>query len=214
MGSDFIRKYFIDDIDNEGGVMEKQLKLKNGMTVIIREMTGEDAEASLRFFQSLEEEDKRYLRMDVGNQDAIQHRIKSMQSGQVKRLVAVMKKEIIADGALEMEARAWKKHVAEIRLIINRKYQRLGLGKLLARELYLLAVSEKVEDIVAKIMKPQTGAIKLFEKLGFKQDAVLKDYVRDIGGEKQDLVVMRCNVKKMFQELEELTELSDWQHMR
>jgi len=194
--------------------MNKQLKLKDGSEIIIREMTESDAPESYKFFQSLNPDDKRYLRMDVGNKQSVLRRIESMKCGQVHRLVAVVGNEIIADGALEIEVHAWKKHVAEIRLIIRPEYQRKGMGLLMARELYLLGVSERVEDIVAKMMKPQIGAIKLFKKLGFRQDAIFKDYVLDIGGMRQDLIVMRCNVKAMFTELEEFTEFSDWQHMR
>ena len=65
--------------------------------------------------------------------------------------------------------RKWKKHSGEIRLLISKTYRRKGLGMLLARELYLLAISEKVEDIIVKMMKIQEDAINIFKRMGFKQ---------------------------------------------
>ena len=47
-----------------------------------------------------------------------------------------------------------------------RDYQRRSLGMILARELYLLAASKRVEEIVVKFMAPQIGARKIVGKLG------------------------------------------------
>ena len=85
---------------------------------------------------------------------------------------------------------------------------------LLARELYLLAISEKVEEIIVKMMKPQVAAINIFKRIGFKQEVVLPDYVKDLEGTTRDLIIMRCNVNEMWKELEEYLEDSDWQRTR
>ncbi|MEE8335942.1 MAG: GNAT family N-acetyltransferase, partial [Candidatus Neomarinimicrobiota bacterium] len=102
----------------------------------------------------------------------------------------------------------------EIRLLVSEDYRRKSLGMLLARELYLLAISNKVEEIIVKIMKPQAAAINIFKRMGFKQEAVLPDYVKDLGGTKRDLIIMRCDVNEMWKELEEYYEDSDWQRTR
>ena len=135
-----------------------------------------------------------------------------MKSGLVRRIVATYKDKIIADAALEMEGVGWKEGVAEMRIIISRPYQRKGLGILMAGELYLLAQKEKVEELVVKMMKPQKGAQSIFHKLGFHHDTTLSNYVKDLHGHKQDLVIMRCSLSELWQELEDYFYEKDMRH--
>ncbi|MFC1542971.1 GNAT family N-acetyltransferase [Candidatus Neomarinimicrobiota bacterium] len=194
--------------------MRKSLTLRDGAEVTIRKMRKDDLDRSLSFFQSLPEEDRKYLRRDVTKRDIVAERINAMKSGKVRRLVAVLDHEIVADGSLELETPDWKKHVGEIRLIVARSFQRKGLGRLMARELYLLAARKKVEEIVVKMMRPQTAAISIFHSLGFTEDATLTDYAEDLSGSKQDLIVMRCDLKALMTEMEDYMADSDWQRMR
>ncbi|MFB0516481.1 MAG: GNAT family N-acetyltransferase [Candidatus Neomarinimicrobiota bacterium] len=194
--------------------MKKILQLKDGASITIRPMRKDDLARSLAFFQALPEEDRRYLRREVTSPEAVEERIKELRSGKVKRLVAIFNEEIVADGSLELETQEWKKHMAEIRLIIARPFQRRGLGTLMARELYLLAARERVEVIVVKMMGPQIAARGIFKRLGFSEDVILSEYVRDRGGSKQDLIVMRCNLKSLMKEMEDHLADTDWQRTR
>ncbi len=191
--------------------MENTVRLRDGTEVIIRTMRKEDLEESYHFFKSLAPEDRTYLRTDVTKLNVIKARIKAQEEGLVRRLVAVIDNKIITDGGLELSGREWKKHQGEIRLIVATEYQQKGLGLLMAKELWQLALKEKLQDIVVKIMRPQKGAIRIFKKLGFQEEAVFKDYVTDGKGKKQDLIVMRCDVDKMWKAMEEDLISSDWQ---
>ena len=194
--------------------MRKKVKLKDGSEVLIREMRKDDIDRSLAFFQALPEEDRAYLRRDVTNREIVGRRIQELKSGRIMRLVAVVGEHIVADGSLELEAQGWGEHHAEIRLVVANPFQRKGLGTLMARELYLLAASKKVEEIIVKIMGPQVGVQDIFKRLGFHPETVLHDYVKDIRGTKQDLVVMRCNLEELWQKLRDHIVDSDWQRMR
>ncbi len=191
--------------------MENTVHLRDGTEVIIRTMRKEDLEESYHFFKSLAPEDRTYLRTDVTKLNVIKARIKAQEEGLVRRLVAVIDNKIITDGGLELSGREWKKHQGEIRLIVATEYQQKGLGLIMAKELWQLALKEKLQDIVVKIMRPQKGAIRIFKKLGFQEEAVFKDYVTDGKGKKQDLIVMRCDVDKMWKAMEEDLISSDWQ---
>ena len=90
----------------------------------------------------------------------------------------------------------------------------MGLGMLMARELYHLAASEKLEELVVKMMRPQVGARKIFRRLGFREETMLPEYVTDLHGKKQDLIVMRCDLEGLWQELEHYFEQGDWQRAR
>ena len=194
--------------------MIKTVKLKDGTDVELRNLKKKDRKRLTAFFRSLPDEDRRYLRVDITNKETIKQIIKSSKSEKNLRIIAIINDQIVADGLLELEKRKWKKHSGEIRLLISKQYRRKGLGMLLARELYLLAISEKVENIIVKMMKPQVAAINIFKRMGFKQETVLPDYVKDLEGTKRDLIIMRCDVNEMWKELEEYLETSDWQRVR
>jgi L-amino acid N-acyltransferase YncA len=194
--------------------MEAQARLKDGTGIVIRPMTEDDVDKSWAFFRKLPQEDRAYLRVDVTKRDVVEKRIRDMRNGDVKRLVALAGDEIVADGALELAGAGWKEHVAELRLIVAKAYQRKGVGMLLARELYTLASAEKVEDVVVEMMAPQAAARRIFLKLGFKEEALFPSFVKDITGRKQDLIVMRSALGALWHELEEQMDLSDWQRTR
>ena len=194
--------------------MRKKIGLKDGTKALIRSLKMEDLDKSLRFFRALPEEDRAYLRVDVTKREIVKKRIASIKSHNIVRLVAIVDKDIIADGALEFEKDSWKKHVAELRLIVARPFQRKGMGMLMTGELFSIGASKKVEEIIAKFMKPQVGAKKIMRQLGFHKDAVLRDYVKDIKGMKHDLIIMRCDLDSLWQKLEDFIVDLDWQRSR
>lgn len=194
--------------------MEKIIRFKDGTEAFIRTMCKEDLDRSLAFFQALPDEDRKYLRRDVTKREVVAWRIEAMQSSRVKRLVALLDDEIIAEGSLELETQEWKKHIGEIRLIVARSFQRKGLGRLMARELYFLALSDKIEELVVKVMRPQVRAHSIFKRLGFAEDIALSEYVKDQTGTKQDLIVMRCELQALMKEMEDYMADSDWERTR
>lgn len=194
--------------------MKKNVKLKDGTAIVLRQLKKKDRNRLTVFFRSLPKEDRIYLRVDITDKETIKQIIKSSKLGESRRIIALDNDNIVATGLLELEKRKWKKHFGEIRLLVSKSYRRKGLGMLLARELYLLAISEKVEDIIVKMMKPQVAAIDIFKRMGFKEEAVLPDYVKDLEGTKRDLIIMRCDVNEMWKELEEYLADSDWQRTR
>lgn len=194
--------------------MRKSVKLKDQTEILIREMRGDDLDESYDFFTSLPEVDRAYLRRDVSQREVVEQRIAEIESGTVLRLVAVADGKIAADGSLETSGEEWKEHVGELRLIVGQPYRRKGLGTVMARELYLLAASARVEDIVARIMRPQKAALSIFRKLGFREEASLHDWVQDQSGTKQDLILMRCNLEALWEKMEDLFTSTDWERTR
>ena len=194
--------------------MSRKVRLRDGTLVVIRPMTRSDADRSFAFFESLSPEDKAYLRRDVSKKEVVEKRIRAMRSGNVKRVVALVDDRIVADAALEFEPLAWKRHVAELRLIVASDYQRKGLGMLMARELYSIATEADVEEIAVCMMRPQIAARSIFRKLGFHEETVLPDYVKDLDGHKQDMILMRCNLQALWDELEDFISTWDWQRTR
>lgn len=182
--------------------MAKTYTLKDGTEVTIRPLVESDVEKSLAFFQSLPPEERLYLRVDVTDRDVVQKRISGSGLKEYKRIVADVDGEIVADAGLELRPHGWERHLADFRLIVSPDFQGKGLGMLLAEELYEMALNEKVEEMIVEIMAPQQNAKKIFEKLGFKEDTVIKNFVKDIDGNKQDLILLRCDLEEIWGQIE------------
>ena len=193
--------------------MKKQAYLRDGTEVLIRDLKENDIEKSFAFFQELSDNDRLYLRVDVTDKKLVEKRIKDLRYKRISRLVALSSDKIVADGALELEDHGWEDHIGELRLIVANDFRRNGLGMLMANELYTLAASQKVEEIVVKIMKPQKEAQCIFKRLGFHLDVVIPDYVEDIHHHKHDLIIMRCKLKELWTELAEYFYEKDMRRM-
>jgi len=190
-------------------MVDKTVTLKDDRVVVIRDMKPGDTQRSFEFFAALPDEDRRYLRSDVRRWEVVERRTRELDTGRALRLVAVDDDEIVADGALELAGHGWGENIAEIRLIVAHEYQRLGLGAILARELYFLAAEKKVDRIVARMMRPQVGAKRIMRRLGFHDEFLIPEHVRDQDGAWQDLIIMRCNLDELWGEMEGMFEESD-----
>ena len=72
----------------------------------------------------------------------------------------------------------------------------------------------KIEEILVEFMEAQVGVQNIFKRLGFHQDAVFHDYVKDVSGKKHDLIIMRCNLEELWQKLDHYLADSDWLRTR
>jgi len=194
--------------------MEKTEALKNGKKVIVRPLTLKDLDKLMAFYKSLPPEDRKYLRVDVTNRKVVAERIPSTDQEQVFRIIALYKDKIVADGALELSGEEWRRHQGEVRLIVARPFRRKGLGMIMIRELYFLATARNVATVVAKMMRPQKAAQTIFHRLGFREEALLPDYVKDLTGRTQDLLIMIADLGDMWSEVDHFYSDSDWERCR
>lgn len=194
--------------------MDKVETLKDGKKVVIRSLTSKDLDKLMAFYRSLPLEERKYLRVDVTDRKVVAQRIKSAEHDKVFRIIALYQDRIVADGALELSGEEWRRHQGELRVIAARAFRRRGLGLIMMRELYFLAAAENVEKLVAKMMRPQKSARAICLRLGFREELLLPDYVKDLSGKPQDLVIMTCDLDDMWSEVDEFYGASDWQRCR
>ncbi len=194
--------------------MEKTERMKDGTEVTIRPLVPKDTDRLMEFYGSLPEEDRRYLKFDVTDRKAVAKRLSRVESGDDIRVVAIHGGVIVASGALELSGEAWSKHQGEIRVIVARPFQKRGLGTIMIRELYFIAVQNQIQKIVARMMRPQVGAQKIFRRLGFREESMLPDFVKDLRGGPQDLILMTCDVNELWKQLDRTFSESDWQRCR
>jgi L-amino acid N-acyltransferase YncA len=209
-----IKYYSFGKYGEEAFIMDKTETLKDGTKVTIRNLTVKDLDRLMSFYRSLPEEDLKYLRVDVTNRNVVKQRIEAAEAANIFRIIALKGDSIIADGALELTTEEWRKHQGELRVIVDGEFRRKGVGMIIMRELYFLAIEKKVEKVVAKMMKPQIAARTICKKLGFREEVLIPDYVKDQTSKFQDLVIMTCDIQELWKELDQFYMDSDWERCR
>jgi RimJ/RimL family protein N-acetyltransferase len=193
----------------KGGTVKLEA-LKNGTAVVLREPTMEDVETLRKFFLSLPPEDQRYLRDDVTQREVIERRIRQSETGEVRRIMALIGDDVVAVGALELAGERWQRHIGEIRVIVGQDYRGQRLGAMLIAELFQDAQRQEVEKVVVRMAAGQAGARKICERLGFRVDAVLPDHIKDAEGKLHAQVIMSCTLDELWRELKDFHQADDW----
>ncbi len=185
-------------------LLSKTLQLKDGTRVLIRPLAKQDGPALLSFFAGLPMDDRLFLKEDVTKKEVIDRWIEELNLNKVLPIVAEKDSVIVGDATLHFNNYGWQRHMAEIRCVVSRPFQKKGLGTALMRELVSQAVEKGVIKISAVMMDTQKSAQKAFEKLGFTKEAELKDFVADIKGKTHNLVIMVNNVSDLWKKMEDL----------
>jgi L-amino acid N-acyltransferase YncA len=162
----------------------KKVTLPDGGVLTLRTMTRDDQYALYSFFINLPEEDRRFLRNDVTDRKLIENWTRNLNYDRVLPILAESDGKIIANATLHYQTFGWGRHVAEIRITIDREFQGRKLGSLLLSELTKLAAKSQVKKLLARIITGRDVVIRAFKKAGFIEIAVLKDYVKDIQQQK------------------------------
>ena len=71
------------------------------------------------------------------------------------------------------------------------------VGRVLSQETFALALAAGLDRHSVEMTVNQQVAIALFEGLGFKAEALLRDHVRDVAGRKHDIGVLGHNVAEV-----------------
>lgn len=164
--------------------------LEDGTRITLRPLLKEDEQALLEYFQGLPPEDRLCLKEDVTDPKVIENWIYELNYDNVFPLIAADGDRIIGDATLHFSPIGWTKHQGEVRLTTSPNYRVKGLGTLLVQNLIDVATSLGLEQLSLEIPPLLDKAFYLFEKLGFKEVAHLKDFVKDMKGGESDLVLM------------------------
>ncbi len=172
------------------------MKNINDKNIIIKNLTMDDLDKSFKFFNSIPEDIRRYFRSDVTQKNHLKNRIKNTIDGAIIRRIAILDGKIIGDGSLEIAKSNWKKGEAQLRLVISPNQLGNGVQYALAKDLYDIAIEKNVTKIITKIMRPQSELLEIYQNLGFKTEGLLPDYVHDLKGKDQDLIIMIATIEE------------------
>jgi L-amino acid N-acyltransferase YncA len=169
------------------------LKLKDG-EVLLRLMTLEDGDALLRFANALPVHDLLFLRRDITRQDGIDAWLADIRRGRITSVLALDGDEVLGYATVHRTELDWSRHVAEVRMLVSEKGRGRNLGRLLVKTAFAVAIEQGVEKLFARMTLDQMGARTLFEELGFRPEALLKDEVKDRNGKKHDLLILSHDI--------------------
>jgi len=170
--------------------LPKKANLRDGTQVLLRPVGFDDAERLLLLYRSLPEGDRLVLRDDVTRKEWSERFLSRVALGDLVSVAAQEGDRLVGEGSLYLQRHGWMAHVGELRINVDRAHRRLGLGFVLARELVRIAQGLGLEKLVAQMVETQAPALRVFQKLGFGQEAVLRGHVKDAAGATHDLLLL------------------------
>ena len=168
----------------------------------LRLMTRADEAAVLAFARKLPTHDLLFLPRNISEPKVLSAWIDEIERGAIISLLAIWSESVVGCGTVVRDPHSWSPHVGEIRMVVLSEVRGTGVGRVLSQETFALALGAGLEKLTAQMTVDQKGAIALFESLGFKAEALLRDHVRDAGGKKHDIVVLGHNVAQFLAQME------------
>jgi N-acetylglutamate synthase-like GNAT family acetyltransferase len=167
-----------------------------------RLMSPADEAAVLAFAQKLPVHDLLFLPRDISEPKVLTAWIKEIERGAIISLLAWKAGTVVGCGTLVRDPLSWSPHVGELRNVVSSDVRGQGVGRALSQETFALALGSGLEKLVVQMTVDQTGAIAIFEGLGFKAEALLREHVKDKVGKSHDIVVLGHNVAQVRAQLE------------
>jgi RimJ/RimL family protein N-acetyltransferase len=167
-----------------------------------RLMSRADEAAVLAFAQKLPTHDLLFLPRNISQPKVLSAWINEIEHGDITSLLAIRRSTVVGCGTLVRDPHSWSPHVGEIRMVVSLDVRGQGVGRALSQETFAIALGAGLEKLSVQMTVDQQAAIALFESLGFKAEALLRDHVRDVDGKKHDIVVLGHNVAQVRAQLE------------
>jgi L-amino acid N-acyltransferase YncA len=166
----------------------------DGASFELTVMHATDEPDVLRFARTLPTHDMLFMRRDIRNAKVLTAWVREIGAENIVSVIARRGRDIVGCAAVVRDARSFSPHVGDLRVLVSPKARAHGLGRALVQESFLIALSMGLEKITAQMTADQRAAITVFEDLGFRVEALLRDHVRDEGGHKFDLAVLSLDV--------------------
>ena len=175
----------------------KQIELQDGTKCELRPMKMSDHDALYRYFISLPERIRKYLRNDVTNRILIEQWCRKLDYDKLLPILALEDGKIIGNASLLRVGNGAINHIGEIRITFDIEFHKQGLASVLVDEVCDLARQVGYEKLMVKIVSSRELVIKLFEEKEFTQIATLKNYVKNIyDNEYRNIIIMEKSFKE------------------
>lgn len=165
----------------------------------VREMTLADGDAIMQFARGLPPHDLLYMRRDLTQESGIQRWLSGLKEGRIHSVIAENADgQMIGYSTIHQDDLDWTRHVANLRVTVSPSERGTGLGRFLIREAFNIALSLGVERVTAHMTTDQIPSRNLFHELGFQNEALMKDHIKDRDNQIHDLLIMAVNVQQFL----------------
>ena len=165
-----------------------------GGSVCLRLMEPGDRSVLLDFARKLPTDDLLFLRLDVTTPEGMNEWVNNVQAGRTITVMAEQAGAVVGYASIHHNDTMWNRHIGEIRVNVASEYRRRGLGRRLTDEVFAIGRDLGLRKIMAQMTPDQRGARATFERLGFRPEALLADFVVDRDGKSRDLLVMSHDI--------------------
>jgi RimJ/RimL family protein N-acetyltransferase len=177
------------------GRYPRRVRLRQDRSVELRLMGAGDGDGMLSFARSLPADDLLFLRTNITEAPAVDSWVANIAEGRTVTVLGVDGEAIGGYASVHLNQAEWMRHVGEIRLLTGMDFRGAGLGRALASEIFAVASILGLRKLSAQMTLDQPGARATFERLGFKPEALLTDWVMSADGRTRDLLVMAYDVQ-------------------
>ncbi|CAH2713683.1 hypothetical protein BACCIP111895_00837 [Neobacillus rhizosphaerae] len=158
----------------------KQVKLRNGISVSIREAAREDAEQMIDFYNEVGGETdflsfgKNEFQRNVMEYEGFLDAARAEQNSII--LLAFINDEMVSIASINSSQKPRSKHVGTLGIVISKTYTGIGLGRILMESLIDWAKQNGVTRKISLVTREDNDhAIHLYRKLGFEEEGLIKE---------------------------------------
>jgi len=169
---------------------------RKGRNVVLRHLEADDRARLAAFAASLPEEDLLFLERDITQPAEIDAWINDALQGRIVTLLACEDDNVVGYATYSRGTVRWTCHVAELRVVVTQSVRGLGIGRFLLELAFEMVLNLGVTKVIAHMTPEQIGARKLFEEMGFAEEAVLRDHARDANGLPHDLLLLSFHTRQ------------------
>jgi RimJ/RimL family protein N-acetyltransferase len=181
--------------------LPRSLACDGAMLELARLQPG-DARTLADFVAQLPPHDLLFLRRDISQPKVIAAWMQAIAEGRLHSLAVREAGVLVGCSAIVVDALSWSRHVGELRVLVAPVWRGRGLGRLLVQQCFAQALELGLEKLVAQMTVDQVAAIAVFEELGFRAEALLRDHVKDRDGQLHDLALLSHDVAAVQSRLE------------
>jgi ribosomal protein S18 acetylase RimI-like enzyme len=159
----------------------------------IRAIRTDDRSAMELFLRRIPEGDRTFFKENVDDPEVADAWVRPGAA----RSIALDGDAVIGYVAV-VPLQGWSSHVGEVRVIVDPDRRGHGIGRALARHAVLQALELGLTKMVVEVVADQEPTIAMFRSQGFDPEALLKNHVRDAGGELRDLMILAHAVEESY----------------
>ncbi len=163
--------------------------LADGSRLLLRPLQKGDKEGLVDLFARASQEDIEWFRSDAADPEVVARWVDHLDYRRVLPLVAMVNDKLIGDATLHF-GEHYHRHLAWVRIFLDKPYRRRGIGTLMVQTLIEIARLVGLQQLYGEVVTTQPHVIKGFLNMGFRHEVTLRDYFITSTGETLDMAIL------------------------